>query len=150
MKKNTAMTRWSIYRASLEFGVTRETITRALAQSGADIQKGATYPTRQIFLALAGDIKGERLRVVKATADRVERQNQVETGKLIPYTEAQDQARAAGGIILTHLQRLEMELPAHLTGLSAVEIAQYLDTEFRRVRSEMREAFNNVGTSPKK
>jgi hypothetical protein len=64
--------KWSLSKASVEFGVTRETIRRGLRNADIAAKPHQTYTTKQIFAAVAGDLKFERTRRERAEADKAE------------------------------------------------------------------------------
>lgn len=68
----------SIQRAAVEFGVSRETVRRGLRS--IEIEPKATYTVREVHRALAGDLKFERGRLVRAQADAAELENRIREG----------------------------------------------------------------------
>ena len=81
--------RWTMTNAATEFGCARETLKRGLKQNGidADIDDGK-FTTAQICTALFGDLNGEKVRLTRAQADKVETENRVAAGELIEVTAA--------------------------------------------------------------
>jgi hypothetical protein len=79
--------RWTVLSASVEFGVTRETIRRGMVAAG--IESKSSYSTRDICAALYGDIKAARAREALANAIAKERENRVADRELIPYGDAE-------------------------------------------------------------
>jgi hypothetical protein len=77
------LTTWTIHRAAVEFGASRETITRGLRTNGVEVEAGKEFTTRQIFTALAGDLKFERCRRERAQALKIELENKVTEGRLL-------------------------------------------------------------------
>lgn len=76
---------WPLLRAAQEFGVSRTKLRRALADLGVDTKKPTT---REIFAALAGDIRTERIAILKLHRRREERRDRAEDGELIALAEA--------------------------------------------------------------
>jgi hypothetical protein len=74
--------KWTIHKAAVEFGASRETLARGLKANDLDVKAGQEFTTKQIFKALAGDFKFERTRRERAEADAKERENRVATGEL--------------------------------------------------------------------
>jgi hypothetical protein len=74
--------KWNLSTAALEFGASRETISRGLRANGVTVTAGNDYTTRQIYTALAGDLKYERTRRERAEADKAERENKIASGEL--------------------------------------------------------------------
>lgn len=76
---------WTLYKAAQEFGVSRTKLRRALADIGV-AKKNPT--TREIFAALAGDVRAERIALLKAQRRREERRDRAEERELIGLAEA--------------------------------------------------------------
>jgi hypothetical protein len=74
--------KWTVHAAAVEFGVSRETIERGLRQAGIKAESFSRYTTRQIFTALAGDFKAERIRNLRLDAEAKERAAAIEIGQL--------------------------------------------------------------------
>jgi phage terminase Nu1 subunit (DNA packaging protein) len=77
----------TVNAAAAEFGVTRETLTRALNQAG--IPKKDSYTIKAICAGLYGDIRSERLRLTRAKADREEIHVERARETLMPVEETQ-------------------------------------------------------------
>jgi hypothetical protein len=87
-----------------------------------------------------------RLAILKETQKRLARENQVETGKLIVFSDARRQCAAAWCFVFEQLQRGENELPPALAGLSAVEVYERLHAFTERLRGAAKEKFEKIGT----
>ena len=76
--------RWTIDKAAREFGVHQDTLIKrfSLAKETPD-PITRTYSTRQIIVALYGDIAAERLREVKERADNLMLKNGALRGELL-------------------------------------------------------------------
>lgn len=73
----------SLTSAAVAFGVAKETLRRALARAEIKTGDGATFTIRQCHNALAGDVRGERARLLRAQADKQEMANRVRDGALV-------------------------------------------------------------------
>jgi hypothetical protein len=106
--------KWSISKAAVEFGSSRETISRGLRGNGVTVSIGKEFTTKQIFAALAGDLKFERTRRERAEAEKIERENRIAESELLDVA-------AVDKIMWTDcLQPLRVELmnlPAQLAPL---------------------------------
>ena len=80
---------WNLTNASAEFGVNRETIRRGLIKLGLETGTGEhkEYSTRDIFHAIAGDLKQEKARLTAAQADGEEIKTQVARKEVIKRDE---------------------------------------------------------------
>lgn len=80
---------WTIEKAATEFGVARETIRRGLAQAGVEVKRGRgnTFTTRQIFAALAGDLKIERTLKTRVERETLELEKRKLEGELVSLEE---------------------------------------------------------------
>jgi phage terminase Nu1 subunit (DNA packaging protein) len=74
---------WTIHKAAIEWGVDDKSLAKWLANLGHEIKRGATFHTREITKAIAGDLKAERIRETRARADALERENRVADGEII-------------------------------------------------------------------
>jgi hypothetical protein len=74
--------RWSLRQAAIEFGASRETIIRGLRTNGVRTDVQTDYSTREIFDALAGDLKLTRAKLARAELSKLERENAVAEGRL--------------------------------------------------------------------
>lgn len=79
--------KWSVNKAAIEFGVSRETIDKGLTRLGVKGTRGDTYSTKQIHEAIAGDFRHQRTRREAAAADRLEMENARTKRELIPLEE---------------------------------------------------------------
>lgn len=80
--------RWTLLRASEEFGVTRETIRRGLRALGVDSADG-TFTTRQVHTAIAGDLDAERIRDTRASANLKEMDEAERRGELVAMSDVE-------------------------------------------------------------
>lgn len=93
--------KWTLLKASVEFGVSRETIRRGLAGNG--IEKKKSYTTREIHGAIAGDIDVATARDRMASAIARERENRIADSELIPLA---DNLAWQESVLLPFRQRL--------------------------------------------
>ena len=133
--------KWTLLKASEEFGVSRETIRRGLRDIGIDVKKGATYETRQIVEALYGDDKKERTRESRARADLLEREK-AELDKVLVRLDAVQQMILEA--FLPVRQRL-LSLPTEMDSrcnpsdpmLARKSLQQWVDTALAAITSEL-------------
>jgi len=83
------MTKLSLTRAAVEFGVSKETVRRRLSAIGVKTGTGQTFTIKTIHAALAGDLRFEQTRIRRAQAERAERQNKIEEGVLVNAAEVE-------------------------------------------------------------
>lgn len=67
--------RWSINRAAGEFNVTHQTLNKRLLVKGLKPGEDGKYSTQEICGAVFGDKEGERIRLLKEQADKIELEN---------------------------------------------------------------------------
>jgi hypothetical protein len=79
----------SLTSAAVAFGVAKETLRRALARAEVKTGDGATFTIRQCHNALAGDVRGERARLLRAQADKQETGNRIRDGALVELPTAE-------------------------------------------------------------
>lgn len=73
--KTEGAIKWSVNRAAGEFGVTHQTLTRRLLAHGTQPDENGCYSTQQICAAVFGDKEGEKIRLTKEQADKLELEN---------------------------------------------------------------------------
>lgn len=96
----------TVNAASIELGVARETITRGLKSAG--IKTKRSYTLKEIVLAVHGDIKGERLRLIRAKADHAEITVAEARENLMPTVDVQ----AVFNRIMAHVRAQFLGLPS--------------------------------------
>ena len=83
--------RWTLTAAAAEFKCDRETIRKGLIANGhKTFADGEKYLTRDIHVALTGDLKAEKARLTKEQADGEEIKNQLARKEVIKREEAAD------------------------------------------------------------
>ena len=85
----TGRNKLSLTSAAVAFGVAKETLRRALARAEIKTGDGATFTIRQCHNALAGDVRGERTRLLRAKADEQELKNKIRDGQLVKIATAE-------------------------------------------------------------
>lgn len=66
---------WTQERAASEFGINPRTLAGRLKQSGAKPDNEGRWTTKQIAIAVYGDLEIERIRKTRAEAEEVEKRN---------------------------------------------------------------------------
>jgi len=79
--------RWSIQHASIEFGTSPPTLSKALSEASIAPAADGTYSTQEICQALFGSLFRERLRRMTEEADKVALANAVSRGELLNRSE---------------------------------------------------------------
>lgn len=74
--------RFSLYTASQEWGISRETLRKKLITAGFDGEPDG-YTVAEIDIAIHGDLAGERLRKAREDADEVAYRNAKERKELV-------------------------------------------------------------------
>ncbi|HEX4201504.1 MAG TPA: hypothetical protein VHY59_08300 [Chthoniobacterales bacterium] len=77
------MWRWSLFKASREFGVGEHTLGQKLAEAGELAGPDECYATRQILKSLYGEVYRERLRKIKEEADGFALRNAADRSELL-------------------------------------------------------------------
>ena len=67
--------RWSINRAAAEFNTTHQTLNKRLLAHGVSPDEDGCYSTQQIGAAVFGDKEGEKIRLTKEQADKLQLEN---------------------------------------------------------------------------
>ena len=77
------MLRWSLYKASREFGCGETSLGQKLAECGEVAGPDECFSTSQLLRSLYGAVYVERLRKVKEEADKLALANQVARGEYV-------------------------------------------------------------------
>jgi hypothetical protein len=83
----TAALRWSIERAGIEFGLTSNTLGKALARNSAVPDRDGLFSTAQVVAAIYGGLHFERLRTQRARAEQLELENAITRGNFLNRAE---------------------------------------------------------------
>lgn len=86
-------------------------------------------------------IAKKRLEILEQTKIKLARENEVESGVLMPVADARIQNGRAWAYIFDQMARTENELPPNLAGRTAVEIYNQLHDFTERMRTEARRKF---------
>ncbi len=86
--------RWTLTNAATEFGCARETLRRGFRQEGIDADaEDGRFTTAQVCKALFGDLDGEKVRLTRAQADKVEMENRERARELVEVSAAVELAQ---------------------------------------------------------
>jgi hypothetical protein len=112
--------RWSYIAVCTEFGIDRKTLTKKVFEAEIVPGEDGLFSTKQIMDALTGDMKAQRLRLVKSMAENSELKAQKHRGELLP---AKD--------VLSHLSLVFFVMRSEILSSSMT------DTEKRSVLSHL-------------
>lgn len=79
--------RWTIERASIEFGTSPPTLGKALSQASIGPASDGTYTTRQICEGLFGSMHVEKIRTQHELARKLELENAATTASVVDRAE---------------------------------------------------------------
>ena len=77
--------RWTIHKAAVEFGCSRETLEKNLRKAG--ISDSKDYSTKEIVAAMFGDEKQERIGKLREEKEKLIRERLVDEGNLVASEE---------------------------------------------------------------
>jgi phage terminase Nu1 subunit (DNA packaging protein) len=100
--------KWTVHKASIEWGVDRRSLAKWLSQLGLEVTAGKKFHTRDISRAIMGDLDYERTRDTRAAASIRELELAQKREELVSMPEAQAMYTAA---LLPVRQRL-MAMPS--------------------------------------
>ena len=72
MSTRNGALRWTIQKASVEFGLHRETLAKYLRREGVHPGKDQKYSTQEICKGVFGDLRREQVRETRARANKLE------------------------------------------------------------------------------
>ena len=84
MAKPQKAIKWTLILAATEFGLDSVTLSKRLRAEGIEPDADGYFTTKQIIIAVAGDLDREKTRNEAAKADLHEMKRDLERGKLIP------------------------------------------------------------------
>jgi hypothetical protein len=87
MSKKTELKRWGLNEAGDEFGLDPKTIKKRLAAASIEPGEDGAFSTQQICAAVYGDLHGQKLRLVRAQARRIEVDTAEKEGRLVDAAE---------------------------------------------------------------
>ena len=136
-------------------GITRQALQGHLKKP--DAPPIADIEGWQVYLAAHGrigtapadlrrEISAERLAILKATREKLDRANLIEAGELISFAEASRQAAEAVHLIFSELRADSNELPPQLVGHNdPVQIFKILTGRLEKHRANWDAAFKKIG-----
>ena len=84
MAKPQKAIKWTLILAATEFGLDSVTLSKRLRAEGIEPDADGYFTTKQIIIAVAGDLDREKTRNEAAKADLHEMKRDLERSKLIP------------------------------------------------------------------
>ena len=84
MAKPQKAIKWTLILAATEFGLDSVTLSKRLRAEGIEADADGYFTTKQIIIAVAGDLDREKTRNEAAKADLHEMKRDLEREKLIP------------------------------------------------------------------
>jgi hypothetical protein len=93
--------RWTIQKASVEFKIDRETLSKRIKHADIQAHKDGTFTTQQICAAVYGDLHGERLRNERLDADLKQIKLAEAEGHLLPI----EHIESAWGFVVVNLRQ---------------------------------------------
>lgn len=118
----TSELRWSIELASREFDLDHKTLRKRLVAADVVVGPDGCYSTPQITAAVYGDLYGEKLRIARAQANKLEVANKVREDQLY---EAEPIYRAFEAIFTAVRQKI---LASKMTNAEKDELLRDLQT----------------------
>lgn len=130
MSKRVKPIRWSCESAQVEFGPDAKTIAQRLRASGTLPGKDGMFSTRQIALAVFGDIDGEKLRLAHHQANLAELEDKRQKGQLLDAAKVQsvwEQHVVALRTAVWNFDAPEEVRRRWLLELKSIPVAEYQD-----------------------
>ena len=115
----------SLTRASVEFSVSRDTISRGLSGLGIAAKDGQTYSIGLLYRAVSGDLKLQRTRETKLRADLLELEKAKLEGELLEPEIVTERINKAFGLVRQAILSGRAEVPPranpqdHVTAMTA-------------------------------
>ena len=115
----------SLTRASVEFSVSRDTISRGLSGLGIAAKDGQTYSIGLLYRAVSGDLKLQRTRETKLRADLLELELAQQEGRLLEPEIVTERINKAFGSVRQAILSGRAEVPPrsnpqdHVTAMTA-------------------------------
>jgi transcriptional regulator with XRE-family HTH domain len=91
-------------------------------------------------------IAQERLEILKETKVKLARENKIAAGELILAADVVQQCNRAGAFFCAELDRWSREFPPIAAGRDCAQIAQLLDIQIERTRTELKAKLATIGT----
>lgn len=138
--KRNAGIRWTVDRASQEWGVSSMSLARWLRQAEHKPDKSGTFSTRQIDTAIHSDIKAERLRKIQLENELLTLERSEKSKELV----SMEEATAILSNALAPVRQKLLALPAEMASrcnpsdpdLALAALAQWRDGALRFCRGE--------------
>lgn len=130
MSRKVKAIRWTCEAAQSEFGTDAETISKRLRASGVTPGEDGKFSTRQIALAVFGDIDGEKLRLAHHQANLSEMEDKRQKGKLLDAAQVQsvwEQHVVALRTAVWNFDAAEDVRRRWMLELKSVPVAEYQD-----------------------
>lgn len=134
----TRLVKLNVQSAAAQFGVSRDTLKRGLVAMGIKVGWGAKFDLRQIYRALAGDLKEERTRETRAKADLLELKRAEREKDLVPMADAEALVQS----VLLPVRDIWLAMPAALAArcnpgdpeLARAQLQSWVDDSIRSVQ----------------
>jgi len=94
---------------------------------------------------LRHEIASERLAILKASREKLERENKIAAGELILAVEVVRDCKLASSFFMAELERLEREGPPAWAGGTAISIANHLSGCIERIRRDLKVKLDSIG-----
>ena len=135
-------------------GISRQALNVHLKKP--DAPKIADLAGWQIYLAANGrigtapadlrrEISAERLAILRATREKLDRANSIEAGEMMLAADACRQAAEAMALVFADMERDANELPPQVAGLDAISVFKILKNRIARHHADWTAAFRKVG-----
>jgi hypothetical protein len=103
-----AALRWSVERAGIEFGLTSQTLRKALNKNSATADADGLYTTQQVAAAIYGSMHIEKLATQKELRRKLEFENAVTEARLIDRAELMKGLAAVADAMTTRIMTSEL------------------------------------------
>ena len=122
---------WTLSHAQAEFGLDHHTLKRKLSETGQSPDAKGHFTTRQICIAIFGDLRGEQTKLVSAQLEERRLKIEERKGKLISIEDAE----AACGRAATAIRQriVNSQLPRDEKNALLVEINGLREIDFARL-----------------
>jgi hypothetical protein len=135
-------------------GISRQALNVHLRKP--DAPRIADLEGWQVYLAANGrigtapadlrrEISAERLAILRATREKLDRANSIEAGEMMLAADACRQAAEAMALVFADMERDANELPPQVAGLDAISVFKILKSRIARHHADWTAAFRKVG-----
>ena len=141
--------RLTLNSAATALNTDRRTLQKRLQAIGVDCGRGKSFTVQELFRAVVSEYSEARTRVSRAMAERIEHENRVRAGEMLPASEIQRGVMAAVAGVFAELDRVFVnELPPVLLGLpTPLEISQHCKRAIGELKDRLRTLFAEIGKS---